>query len=381
MARRKKSEDVPAEIATRNLEPEIELLRSFGVAAPRIAFLLNDTHDNIRQISSRAQFPAQSPITVPALPTKEQQIAEFVLYGQKRKALEAQEWQIEATFQEYARRYQFAEGSEALKAFLPALSAPTHPRRLRLKARTHYHIAWFSIQQGKCESALKHGQKAMGLAHQGYKASWDNLDLNRYVESALIVSMAAHLSAEGTERSESHSLAILWLAKEAAEAAGNPRGSEHFRQRGSALWNLGCEDDARKSFVKAMQKAREKNEARDENHIEMIGGRFLNLIGKSPEWDNAQELLEKVKSTFGTKSLEHVINVNYTAAAGLLTADPTVSKIAIDLLLANSSFIDPFGRQATVRKLLSITPDLQLTPTQQKRWIKQALRSNALRKL
>lgn len=381
MSRKKKAEEAPPAIAARNLGPEIEILRSFQISASRIAFLLDEDSSNIRQISRRSQFPKASLISVTALPTREQQIEDFRLYGQRRQAVENLEWQVEETFNQYASRYEFVEGAKALGPFLSLLSVPRNPRKVRLKARIHHHIAWFSIQQGKCSSALDHGQFAMWLSRQAYQASWDVLDLNRYVETALIVSMAAHLSAERTERSEAYSLAILWLAQQAAEAAGNPRGSEHFRQRGSALFNLGYEEDARKCLIEAMQRAREKNEARDENHVEMIGKRFLNLLGKSPDVDSAQGLLLKVESTFGRDSLEYAINVNYTAAAGLLTNDPKIAQGSVDLLRFNAETIASFGRQATVTKLLSITPDLRLNDAQLGRWIKQVLRANALRNL
>lgn len=366
--------------AARNLEPEIELLRSFGVPAVRISNLLDESAANVRQISRRAQFPRQIPLEVPAPPIREAQIEEFLLYGRKQKALEALECQTEDIFNQYASSYQFAEGVRVLEGLLQVVSAPTNPRRIRLRARIHHHIAWFSIQQGKVKSALSHGQFSMSLSRQAYKSSWDRLDLNRYVESALIVSMAAHLSAEGQNKSELYSLSVLWLAKEAAEAARNPRGSEHFRQRASALFHLGYEDQARKYFLRAMQKAREKNEARDENHVQMIGNRFLNLLGKTPDWDGAQGLLLKVEQTFGKGSLEYAINVNYSTAAGFLTSDPRVERDALKLLLSNTPLIDPFGRQASVAKLLSITPDLRLGPDQKSRWIKQVLRANALRK-
>jgi tetratricopeptide (TPR) repeat protein len=381
MGRRRKPEDVPAEIAARNLGPEIELLKSFGIPGARIAFLVGDTHDNIRQIGRRAQQLSPLEITVAGLRKKDSRFEELPLYGQKHRRLEEQEWEVEMIFQKYASLYQFSAGAEILGAYLRKLSAPTHPKKIRLLARIHHHLAWFSIQQGKCRSALKHGEYSLWLSRELYKESWDKIDLNRYVETALIVSMAAHLSAEGMDKSETDSLVMLWLAKEAAEAAGNPRGSEHFRQRGSALWNLGEYDEARKAFLEAMERAREKNEARDENHVKMIGERFLHLLGKSPDWEGAQELLQKVKQTFGRNSLEYAININYTAAAGLLTHDPIISKKAVDLLQSSIGIVAPFGRQATVTKLLSITPDLKLDHAQIRRWIKQALRANALRKL
>jgi hypothetical protein len=370
-----------AAIAARNLGPEIELLRSFDVPAPRIARLLEESAANIRKISERAQFPDRIDVYVPAPPVRRPRIRQFLLYGKKRKTVEQLEWEAEETFNRYASSYQFDEDAQILEGILQQVSAPTNPRRIRLRARIHHHIAWFSIQQGKVRSALSHGLFSMDLSRDAYRNSWDKADLNRYVETALIVSMAAHLSAEGHNMAETHSLAILWLAKEAAEAAKNPRGSEHFRQRGSALFHLGYEEQARESFIKAMQKARDKNEARDENHIHMIGGRFLNLFGKLPDWDGAQELLLKVEQTFGKKSLEYAININYTTAAGFLTNDPTIEKDALSILLSNTSLIAPFGRQATVSKLLSITPELKLNADQKSRWIKQTLRANALRNL
>jgi hypothetical protein len=366
-------------VAAKNLGPETALLQSFGISSARIASLLDTSPANIRQIASRAQFPRQSDLAVPAPPVREARLEEFLLYGKKRQALELLEQRVEEIFRQYSGRYEYPEGVRILTGLLQVVSSPTHPRRIRLRARVHHHIAWFSIQQGKAKSALGHARFSMELSRQAYKESWDSVDLNRYVESALIVSMAAHLSAEGRGRSELHSLAILWLAKEAAEAAKNKRGSEHFRQKGSALFHLGHEDDARKCFLEAMQRARDKQEARDENHVEMIGGRFLNLLGPSPNWDGAQQLLLKVGQTFGKASLEYRINVNYTAAAGLLTDDDRIRHDALDLLLGNAPLVQFFGRQATVTKLLSITPELKLSPEQNRRFITQALRANALR--
>jgi hypothetical protein len=93
-----------------------------------------------------------------------------------------------------------------LEGILQLVSAPTNPRRIRLRARIHHHIAWFSIQQGKVRSALSHGLLSMELSRDAYRSSWDKEDLNRYVETALIVSMAAHLSSEGHNKSETDRL-------------------------------------------------------------------------------------------------------------------------------------------------------------------------------
>jgi len=64
-----------------------------------------------------------------------------------------------------------------------------------------------------------------------------------------------------------------------------------------------------------------------------------------------------------------------------LINDPIIEKDALEILSSNTALIDPFGRQATVSKLLLITPELNLNAEQKSRWIKQALRANALRNL
>src|ERR1700674_2528995 len=117
MAERKKSQEAAA-TAARNLGPEIELLRSFGVPASRIAKLLDESHANIRQISRRAQFPEEVPLEVPAPPLKEPHLEEFLLYGRRRKAVEEFEGRVEEIFNSYASRYQFAEGARVLSGLL-----------------------------------------------------------------------------------------------------------------------------------------------------------------------------------------------------------------------------------------------------------------------
>jgi len=382
MARRPKFEDKNPALAARNLASEIDLLRSFGLSSSRIAALFDDTPANIRKINSRFQFPNELPVSEVAIPVRSEFKEEFPIYGSKRQQLEEREWQIEQIFQQHASKFQFHEGARILKELAGALSAPTHPRRIRMLARVHHHIAWFAVQQGHCRSAIFHGERAMNLSRIAYRYSWDKTDLARYVESALVISMAVHLSSEdGTARRELYSLSVLDVARSASEVLRDSRGSEHHRQRGSAFLFLGRDDEARKEFELAMEAMRKNGEAIDENHVQMTGGRFLNLLGKHPDWDNAQELLAKVRQTFGKNSLQHAININCTAAAGLLTGSPHIEQQAISLLKLNASLAGDFGRQATVTKLLSITSELGLSPDQRSRWIRQALRANALRKL
>src|ERR1051326_2045878 len=119
-----------AAIAARNLGPEIELLRSFGVPAPHIASLLEESAANIRKVSERAQFPVRIDIDVPAPPVRGPRFEGFRLYGKKRQTVERLEWEVEETFNRYARSYQFEEGLRVLEGMFQPVSAPTNPRRI-----------------------------------------------------------------------------------------------------------------------------------------------------------------------------------------------------------------------------------------------------------
>src|SRR6266481_1688505 len=105
MPKSEQDEKLPPTVAAKNLGPETALLQSFGISAARIASLLGTSPANIRQIASRAQFPRQSDLAVPAPPVREARFEEFLLYGKKRQALELLEKRVEEIFQQYSGRY------------------------------------------------------------------------------------------------------------------------------------------------------------------------------------------------------------------------------------------------------------------------------------
>jgi tetratricopeptide (TPR) repeat protein len=370
-----------ASIAARNLAVEINLLRRFNIPSKRIAELFQTTDQNIRQIIKRSQFPEELPFALPSEPIRYSIREQDRIYGMKRKKLEEQERLVEELFSDYSSSYQFGEGSKVLRSLLAEISAPTHPRRMRLRARVHHHLAWFAVQQGHCRTAIKNAEMALSISREVYKRTWDSLDLNRYVETSLVLSMATHLSVQSRVQSrERLSLEILEVAREAAAAANNPRGSEHYRQIGSALFHLGHESEAHKQLLEAREAAMEKGEAQNESQADVLVGRHLNLIG-TPNWEGAQELLANVQTTFGAGSLQYAIHANYAAATALLTKSGNLEADAIELLQRDADLIDQSGRQATVRKLLSITLELKLDQGPRRIWVTHALRANGLHNL
>ncbi len=374
--------------AATQLGPAIALLRSFGVPAPRIARLLNVTTGNIRQIDLRAQHPKRDNLEFPK-PLSDADL-EFAaqhdplrfelpvpLYGKEKAQVEEIEAKVEAMRQEYAGKYQFQEGILRLKTLQRYVLRASHPRRIRLKARIQQHIAWFHVHNGYSASAITHATIAMQLSLDAYhEGTQDPVDLNRYVESALIASNACLLS-----RRPKDALALLDLAREAAHATRSTRSSEHFRQRGTALLQIGisADDETRKQYEQAAETMKRNDEARDEHHLKMVGTRQSNLLDPNRGWDNAQEPIAWARESFGRDTLEYRMNLNWGAACALQTGNANDIEIAIVLLSGDGANAKKFGHQATITKLLLITPGLKLTPAQIMIWVRFVLYENAYR--
>ncbi|HZL46743.1 MAG TPA: hypothetical protein VFC28_10990, partial [Opitutaceae bacterium] len=110
----------------------------------------------------------------------------------------------------------------------------------------------------------------------------------------------------------------------------------------------------------------------------MTGTRHINLLGK-PDWDGALRVMEMVENTFPSDSLEASMTRHWAAACGLLTGDGRVRRRGQELLAVNQQTAARFGHQATVSKLLSLTPELGLSRGLEAIWVRKALYQNAFR--
>ena len=70
---------------------------------------------------------------------------------------------------------------------------------------------------------------------------------------------------------------------------------------------------------------------------------------------------------------------HWAAACGFLTDDNKVRRRAWELLQANQDTAARFGHQATISKLLSMTPELGLPKGLQAVWVRKSLYQNAFR--
>jgi hypothetical protein len=123
---------------------------------------------------------------------------------------------------------------------------------------------------------------------------------------------------------------------------------------------------------------RRLGEGSSEAQIRMTGGRHTNLIGK-PNWDGAMSVMEIVSDTFLPDSLEASMTRHWAAACGFLTDDGHIRQRAAELLQENQTTATRFGHQATISKLLSITPELGLPKGLQALWVRKSLYQNAFR--
>lgn len=71
----------------------------------------------------------------------------------------------------------------------------------------------------------------------------------------------------------------------------------------------------------------------------------------------------------------------WTAAAALMAGTRSLEYEAVALLDANRDLASRFGHQATVTKLLRMTPELNLYPLLRSRFIRRALYENTFQKL
>jgi hypothetical protein len=168
---------------------------------------------------------------------------------------------------------------------------------------------------------------------------------------------------------------VLNTARQAAVRSGEKiLGSEYFRQRGALVLkdNIGL---ARKYFAKAMVAMRQKSEHKSAAHLRMVGTRSLNIVEHN--CDEALDLTADMQRTFGIGSLEHVLNAHYAAACCFTTDSRDLIDDGLRVLRSVQPYAKHFGNQATISKLLEMTPSFTLSNADRKTWIMRVLETNA----
>jgi hypothetical protein len=119
------------------------------------------------------------------------------------------------------------------------------------------------------------------------------------------------------------------------------------------------------------------NEATNPAQILMTGARHLGLL--TLDCDQGLDVLSIAGQAFGERSLEASMALHWAAAASLSTDSSLTSQDAADLLNHHPEPPPQIGHQATVRKLLSVTPELNFDWRLRRIWLRRALYENAFR--
>ena len=298
---------------------------------------------------------------------------EVVGTSRRRISLESLEARIVNIVERHRADYQFSVALRELCSLLPSIGYPADLRRIHLAALLHQHMAWFLVHSGRCRSAMEQARVARDLWRSAYNESPQRLYADEYVRSALIASHAALLNRQPEE-----ALGILSLATECATQSGAPIGSDHYRQRGVACFQMRQDEQARSFFEKSTVAMDRLNEAQTPVSLLMTGSRHTNLLGV-PDWDSAQELVSLAKADFGAESLEHSMCLHWAAACAFSSDSTAVKTTAMEMLQRRTAPAPHLGHQLTIAKLLSITPELGFDDRLQKAWVRRALYENTVR--
>jgi hypothetical protein len=366
----------------------IDWLMSVGVSSPRLAALFKTSPENIRRLKYFAARQLE-PSLITFVPDLEI-VPSTAMHGgvgirshleilrRSEKPSSTLSWleeQVEARFESHRQQYRFLDGAKSLLQLKQKLGHMSEGRRIALAGILEQKISWFLVHSGFTRSAISHASLSLWLLQTAYYRLGRQNDVREFIKSALIASQGNLLAGR-----PGASLPILDIILAAAQTIGAPLGSDYYRQRGVALFQAGSlyDDETRKSFEQSEQQMRRLGEAGSEAQALMTGTRHTNMLGK-PDWDGALKVLDIVQSTFSADSLEASMTRHWAAACGFLTGDNKVRQRARELCEDNQDTAARFGHQATISKLLSMTPELGLPKGLQALWVRKSLYQNAFR--
>jgi len=356
--------------------PAFAWLLDRGVPSSRLASVFATRSQNVRVIASRSRRrPAEAALEIinEAARLVRPGPDDVIRTSARNRKLDTLRHEINETVRAHATTYRFLEGVQALRAILPRIGYPQDWRRIALLANLHQQTAWFYVHLGRSESAAREARHARELWRAAHLESDSPDHVGEYVKAALIESQAWLLA-----RRPENATRALDVAQHAAESIGARLGSDHYRQRGVALFQLREDEPAAAQFRRAADAMERMNEAQVSEQVSMTGARHIHLLGK-PDFDAADELSAVVLRRFGESSIEASMALHWAAACGLSTGSRAAEQRTLDLLASRPVPSVQFGHQSTIRTLLAATPELGLDERLRRMWIRRALYENAFR--
>ena len=373
-------------LRARQVPQSIRFLRKLEVPATRLAGIFGETADNIRHIDNRAYV--DTPVEAHPIGFNSDDLALLRLSSEARTAqfrrkiqgirlrskqdlhqTEAAVWAIFNSHQSTG----FDDAYQTLLDMLPGVANAQHGDALKVRLVIEEKLAWFALPLNRIKTSLGHAQRAMNLAVEAFRESAGVKSyLLRYSEAALVASICVQKMHQ-PERAFS----FIRLADEANIAEGQLPGSEHLRQRGASFIHLGRDFDhlADKALSRAAERMLLKKEATNEVDLAMISLRQRTFLRPAWGWDKSMELADSVKNVYGETSMQYGVAAKSAALVGLKFA--TAESISESLKLLKE--ISPDTAATNIPHILSITPDLKLSPRYLDEWLRFAMNESPLR--
>jgi tetratricopeptide (TPR) repeat protein len=269
------------------------------------------------------------------------------------------------------KHVRFLDGAKALGDFRRRISSPgcDNVVLVRTGGRVNHLLAEMHLHAGYATSALAYAIEAYRWENQTYHARPTRFNLDKIGRTLLLISHTFILRQEFFEASQ-------WL-KKAKEAFAQTRRTdpELFRQEAVVALQLGDLGTANKGFQLSGDLLPEYNPYSTIAAVRDARDRFLNLINE--DWEKAFELMEYAAGAWPAGDIHIGMNVNWAAGIGFIVDDPEGHHRAQKLLAERGSVNDGYGHQATVTRLLSLTPRLPMRLW--KHWVLFAFYYNACR--
>jgi hypothetical protein len=267
-------------------------------------------------------------------------------------------------------------GAKELGLLLRMVSRPTRENlQLRRAATRLYHLlAEIYLHAGCCRSSLEFGVKAYYAEEKLYRETLSRDELFRIGKTSLLISQAL------INRSE-FDRALPWInrSKKAFEAGSHAIDPEHYKQLATVQFHGHAMNEARENYSLAgrlLAKYKYKPNA-TAAEVKDIGERHLYVTDSNSDWEKAFDLMEYALTNWPEEDIHKGLNVNWAAAAGLISDSPEGNRRAIKLLRDKAELSRGYLHPQTVTDLLLMTPEL---PRQLRaEWARFSLHYNAFR--
>lgn len=366
------------------LAPAVSWLRARGVEISRLAAAFQTTRGHIRVLAYRGRADSDDPrgthlgsplVTAPAgfspdpkgWPSEDS----VILTGSQLARLDALEERIVTIRTRAEAEWELLDGAHRLRALQPVFGRPASARIIRVRSSAHRHTAWCLVHAGLTRSAARSAMRAIEDAGYVHRETQDVHDLQLIADAALIASHSWLL-----RRRPAHAERYLRLVRETAEAMGLRITADYYRQSGLAAFQRGNDREARILFQRAAEEV-----PRLEPQQSVLAARFMSLrhtVSMDPvDWDSAQALLSEVRAHYGALALEGSMMAHWMAVTGFSTDSPSAHDESRQVLAENQGVVGRFGHQATLSRLLVLTPDLRLPLPLRRVWLRWVMYANA----